>query len=91
MSLKSGNHIISKMQAILFPDSLWQPVSGWNNTFMSHDKVFCQNVFNYLHFDKKVSKTISEKYAMMAVMKLKYKNLKYSNQDEQMLKSLVTG
>lgn len=63
----------------------WIPISGWNNSFSVKDKLQCTQLYFFFKDKKGYKETIAEIMAQMVIYKQKYKDLKYSTEQESML------
>jgi predicted adenine nucleotide alpha hydrolase (AANH) superfamily ATPase len=68
----------------------WEPKSGWNSVFSEKDKIQYTNLFFFFKNKKGLKENIAEILAQMVLYKQKYNGLKYSDEQEAILKDALT-
>ncbi len=63
----------------------WEPSMGWNASLTEQEKIMLMNLFFFFKNKKRLANNIAESLALMYIFKGKYPELKYSNEQEQML------
>jgi hypothetical protein len=63
----------------------WTPKCGWNAAFSEKDKIQYTNLFFFFKNKKGFKEHLAEILAQMVIYKQKNSNMKYSEEQEQML------
>lgn len=63
----------------------WVPSMGWNTGLTGQEKIMFMNLFFFFKNKKALADNIAESLALMYIFKVKYPELKYSDEQEQML------
>ncbi len=67
----------------------WTPSIGWNVSFSEKEKLQCTNLFFFFKNKKGFKDSIAENLAHMVVFKEKYKGLKYSDEQEAVIREAL--
>jgi hypothetical protein len=69
----------------------FNPKAGWNSVFSEKDKIQYTNLFFFFKNKKGFKDIIAETLAQMVIYKQKYSGLKYSDEQEEVLReALIT-
>lgn len=68
----------------------WHPLNGWNSSFSERDKIQCVNLFFFFKDKKGFKENIANILAQMVIFKQKYNGMRYSDEQESMLKKALT-
>jgi hypothetical protein len=67
----------------------FEPSNGWNTAFSEQDKIAYTNLFFFFKNKKGFTDTQTETYVQMILFKQKYMHIKYSEEQEQLLKEAL--
>jgi hypothetical protein len=67
----------------------WEPQSGWNLIFSEQDKIQCTTFFFFFKNKKGCKNEQAEILSHMILFKQKYKDMKYSDEQERILKEMM--
>jgi hypothetical protein len=67
----------------------FNPKAGWNSVFSEKDKIQYTNLFFFFKNKKGFKDAMAETLAQMVIYKQKYNGLKYSDEQEEVLREAL--
>ena len=68
---------------------IFNPKAGWNSVFSEKDKIQYTNLFFFFKNKKGFKDVMAETLAQMVIYKQKYNGLKYSDEQEEVLREAL--